>query len=103
MIKVVAVVKAKDGMAREEFLSAWHDEHPAYVRRLPGIRRYTQSPALDHRKSWPYSGMAELWFESVADVKTAFDDAAAADLFAHEEEFLASVEWFLADEHEITL
>ena len=103
MIKVVAVVKAKDGMTRDEFLIAWRNDHPAYVRKLPGIRRYTQSPAVDHRKSWPYSGMAELWFESVAEVKTAFAGDEAAVLFEHEEQFLGSVEWFLADEHEVTL
>lgn len=103
MIKVVAVVKAKDGMTRDEFLSVWQNDHPAYVRKLPGIRRYTQSPAVDHRKPWPYSGMAELWFDSIADVKTAFAGDDAAVLFEHEEQFLGSVEWFLADEQEVAL
>lgn len=103
MIKVVAVVKAKDGLSREEFLGAWQNDHPAYVRKLPGIKRYRQSPAVDHRKPWPYSGMAELWFESVPEVKAAFAGPAATVLFEHEKEFLGSVEWFLADEHEVTL
>lgn len=73
MIKVVAVIKAKPELTREEFLHFWNVEHPAYVRKLPGILKYRQNPAIEHRKPWPYSGMAELWFDSVADVKVAYE------------------------------
>lgn len=47
--------------------------------------------------------MAELWFDSVADVKAAYAGDEARELFAHEHEFLDSVQWFLAEEHEIDL
>lgn len=103
MIKVVAVIKAKDGMDREEFLHCWNVEHPAYVSKLPGIRRYRQNPAIEHRKQWPFSGMAELWFDSVADVKAAYAGEEANALFAHEDSFLGSMQWFIADECEIPL
>lgn len=103
MIKVVAVVKAKDGLKREDFLDEWQNKHPAFVRKLQGIRRYRQSPAVAHRKQWPFSGMAELWFDSIDDVRIAFAGEGAAALFEHEESFLGSVEWFLAEEHEVRL
>ncbi len=103
MVKVVAVVKAKSGLGRREFLDEWQIEHPVYVRRLPHIRRYTQSPAIDHRKQWPYSGMAELWFDSIDDVKVAFAGTEAEAMFDHEHQFLESVEWFLADEFAVQL
>lgn len=103
MIKVVAVIKAKPDLSREEFLHRWNVEHPEYVRRLPGIRRYRQNPAIEHRKSWPFSGMAELWFDSVQDVKTAYAGSEARELFAHEDEFLLSVEWFLSEELDVSL
>ncbi|QQQ62576.1 EthD family reductase [Paenarthrobacter ureafaciens] len=103
MIKVVAVLKAKEGLSRDEFLYKWNVEHPVLVRKLPGLRRYRQNPAIEHHKEWPFNGMAELWFDSVVDVKTAYAGAEARELFEHEHEFLADMQWFLADEVEIDL
>jgi uncharacterized protein (TIGR02118 family) len=103
VIKVVAVITAKPDLSREEFIRLWNVEHPAFVRRLPGIRRYRQNPAIDHAKTWPFSGMAELWFDSVADVRKAYAGDEAKELFAHEHEFLDNVQWFLAEEREIDL
>ncbi|MDQ4490106.1 EthD family reductase [Sinomonas sp. ASV486] len=103
MIKVVAVLNAKPGISREEFLHKWNVEHPILVRRLPGLRRYRQNPAIEHRKQWPFSGMAELWFDTVADVKVAYGGPEAAEVFAHEDEFLERMQWFLADEVEIDI
>lgn len=103
MIKVVAVINAKPALTSEDFLRYWNVEHPAFVRRLPGIRRYRQNPAIEHGKEWPFSGMAELWFDSVADVRAAYAGDEARELLAHEQEFLDSVQWFLAEEREIDL
>jgi len=98
MVTVIVVIRRKSGMSREEFLRHWRDDHPAYVRRLPGIRGYRQSPAIEHRKTWPFDGMAELEFATVADVARAFESPEARELFAHEDEFLDGLEWFIADE-----
>ncbi|WP_415853276.1 EthD family reductase [Sinomonas sp. G460-2] len=103
MIKVVAVLNAKPGISREEFLHKWNVEHPVLVRKLPGLRRYRQNPAIEHREQWPFDGMAELWFASVADVKAAYAGEEAKRLFEHEEQFLERIQWFLADEVEIDL
>ena len=103
MIKIVAIVQAKEGLTREQFLHGWNAEHPAYVRKLPGIRRYRQNPAIEHRKQWPFSGMAELWFDSVQDIKAAYAGAEAEALFDHENGFLESVQWFIAEEVEIPI
>lgn len=103
MVKVVAIIHAKPGLDRDEFLQKWNVEHPAFVRRLPGLRRYRQNPAIAHHTEWFADGMAELWFDSVRDVKLAYAGEEAAALFEHEQEFLERVEWFLADEHEIDL
>ena len=103
MIKVVAVLNAKPGLTRDEFLHKWNVEHPVLVRKLPGIRRYRQNAAIEHRTEWPFNGMAELWFDSVADVKAAYAGEEAKELFHHEEEFLERMQWFLAHELEIDL
>lgn len=103
MIKIVAVIKKMPEHSREEFLHFWNVEHPELVKKLPGIRRYRQNPAVEHRKEWPFDGMAELWFDSVSAVKTAYAGLEAKDLFNHEHHFLSSMEWFIAEEVEIDL
>ena len=97
-VKIVAMLKALPGLSRKDFLTYWQQEHPALVWRLPGLRAYRQNPAIEHRKSWPYDGMAELYFDSVDDVRTAFVSAQAQPLHEHEELFLDSIDWFIATE-----
>jgi uncharacterized protein (TIGR02118 family) len=98
MVRVIVAIKRLPELSRPEFLQRWLEDHPAYVRRLPGLRGYRQSPAIEHRKPWPFDGLAELSFDSVGDVARAFDGPEAVELFAHEREFLASAEWFIAEE-----
>lgn len=95
-VKVVALLRAKPGMPREEFLRHWQRDHPAIVWALPGLQAYHQNPAIEHRRSWPYDGMAELWFDSVADVRTAFNSPAAEPMHKHEELFIENIDWFIA-------
>jgi uncharacterized protein (TIGR02118 family) len=103
VVKVMVVVRRKEGLTREEFVDHWCARHPAYVGRLPGIRRYRQNLAIEHRKDWPFDGIAELWFDSVKDVAIAFDGPAATELFAHEDDFLGEVQWFIAEETDVPL
>jgi uncharacterized protein (TIGR02118 family) len=103
MVKVIALIKRKPGLSREEFLRHWHEAHPAFVRELPGLARYRQNHSLEHRKEWPYDGAAELWVDTVADVAAAFRAPAAGALREHEDEFIGELVWFLAEEHEIAL
>jgi len=103
MPKIIAVVTKKSGLSREEFLPHWNVEHPRYVAALPGIVRYRQNPAIEHRRQWPYDGVAELWFASVKDIAVAYAGPEAKALFAHEEEFLGDVQWFIAEEVDIDL
>jgi uncharacterized protein (TIGR02118 family) len=103
MVKVVAVISRKPGLDRAEFLRHWQQDHPAYVRTLPHLRRYVQNPAVEGYRTWPYDGVAELWFDSVRDVAAAFDSPQATTLREHEENFIGELHWFLADEHEVSL
>jgi uncharacterized protein (TIGR02118 family) len=99
MIKVVALLRRRQGLSHAEFAAHWRDVHPHYVRALPGVRRYVQSPAVDlPGKQWPYDGLAELWFDDVAAVRTAFASAAADPMREDEGRFLDNIDWFLADE-----
>ncbi|MFS0865743.1 EthD family reductase [Microbacterium sp. 179-B 1A2 NHS] len=97
-VKVVVVVRRAEGLSRDEFIQRWIDEHPAFVRRLPGVRGYRQSLAIQHRRAWPFDGMAEIEFDSVGSVARAFDSDEAKALFAHENHFIGSLDWFISHE-----
>jgi len=101
-VKVVALIKVLPTVSREEFLHHWQVEHPKLVWQLPALERYVQNPAIEHRKGWPFDGMAELHFPSVAAVAHAFATPEADVLREHEEAFIGELTWFLADETNVT-
>jgi uncharacterized protein (TIGR02118 family) len=98
MLKVCIFIEKLEGISREEFLHYWCNEHPEYVLRLPGVRRYVQNPAIEHKTQWPADGMAELWFDNLRDVAKAFDGKEAEELRKHEEHFIGKMTWFIANE-----
>lgn len=105
MVKVMVLLTRKHGMSREDFLQHWLEDHPAFVRRLAGLRGYRQNVAIEHRTPWPVDGVAELWFDTIRDIAIGFDRSReeVRRLFEHEEEFLEDASWFIAEEHEVPL
>jgi len=103
VVKVIALLERKPDLSVEEFLEHWQTVHTAYIRELPGIRRYRQNHALRHRSPWPYDGAAEVWFDSVGDVARAFSSPAADAMREDEGRFIGNITWFLVEEHEIPL
>ncbi len=78
MIKVVALLKRKPGISREEFARRWRDEHIGLSSRMPGLRGYRINIATDYQpagtgKEPLYDGTAELWWDSFAAMDNAFD------------------------------
>ena len=106
MIKLVFMIRRREGMTREEFQRYWSQEHAELVKRhaeLLGIRRYVQTHARDtalddalagSRGSEPrqYDGVAELWWDSIDDlVQAASSEAgqrAQQDLLEDERRFI---------------
>jgi uncharacterized protein (TIGR02118 family) len=85
MIKLVFVIRRREGMTREEFQHYWREEHAQLVKRharVLRVRRYVQTHARDTelddalsglRGSEPrqYDGVAELWWDSIDDLVQA--------------------------------
>jgi uncharacterized protein (TIGR02118 family) len=67
MIKVLALLKRKDGMALDDFSMYWEQRHgPLAVQRLPGLRKYVQNHALRLSKGEPpFDGVAEIWLDDL--------------------------------------
>ncbi len=67
MFYVVFLVKKREGMAREEFVRYWIDEHTPFTAKLPGLREYHCYPMTG-------SDGAEPPFDAIAYI--GFDDEA---------------------------
>ena len=76
MVKVIVMLKKKDGLTQEEFLRYWEQEHgPLVMKLLPGVKRYVQNhavrPALG--RELQIDGIVELWFEDTESSRAAAD------------------------------
>ena len=94
MIKVMSLMKRKDGMDFGEFRKWLLDEHVAFARKLPGLRKYTANALITENRDAPYDGITELFFDS---------EQAMADAFATDAGVPAAPDGltydFMGDEH----
>ena len=102
-VKLAVVIKRREGMSFAEFDHYWNHLHGAIVTSVPEftrhVRRYVQahwvsdySGAGDNSKlatQWrraPYDGIAELWFDSIADMVAAFNEPKFMEKIAPDDE-----------------
>lgn len=105
MFKVMFCMRRRAGMTREQFQERWRGRHAEIaLSRLHsiGASRYIQNHTLTGELNGslqssrgapePFDGVAELWFESVADIEGTFTQAdarrAMRALLADEPEFI---------------
>jgi uncharacterized protein (TIGR02118 family) len=106
MIKLVFTLHRREDMTRDEFQRYWREQHAPLVKRHADalrIRRYVQVHARDTdldeavagaRGSEPrfYDGVAELWWDSLEELVTAFASdagrAAGQELLEDEQRFI---------------
>ena len=87
MLKVVSLLKRKEGMSLDEFRHWALEEHPPLGQKLPGIRHYRMSVVIEDNPNFPYDAVSEFWFDSVEARAAAFatpeGKAAGEDASAH--------------------
>src|SRR4249919_1873943 len=87
MIKVMSPMKRKEDMPFGEFKKWLLDEHVAFARNLPGLRKYTSNALINENPDAPYDGVTELFFDDEAAMTAAFatdaGKAAGGDAAAH--------------------
>lgn len=84
MVKLMACLKRKPGMSAAEFHRYWKDVHGPLVKSVPEfmqyVRKYVQSHTISDSvpgvATLPsqFDGVAELWFDSLADVAKAYSE-----------------------------
>jgi uncharacterized protein (TIGR02118 family) len=87
MLKVISLLKRKEGMSFEEFRHWALEVHPPLGKQLPGIRKYRMSVVLEDNPDLPYDAVSEFWFDDDAARQAAFateaGKAAGGDAAAH--------------------
>jgi uncharacterized protein (TIGR02118 family) len=87
MVKLVSLMKRKDGMSRAEFARWALEEHAPIGKRMPGIREYRISLLQADQPDTDFDGVFELWFDSIEALQAALDSQvgseAREDALAH--------------------
>lgn len=103
MIKMIAFVKRKEGLSRDEFIRRWVHDHTKLSKVL-GMKGYTINIALEPQplnNKPPYDGTAEIYWESLGHMQQALaspeNDIAAKDT----ERFCEVLEFVFTEEHVI--
>ena len=91
MIKVISVLKRKNGLEIQAFHDYWLNIHGALAAQMPGLRRYVQSHTLlgGYREGEPAAdGIAELWFDDTNALRKLKETAQFETTMADHAEFI---------------
>jgi uncharacterized protein (TIGR02118 family) len=87
MVKLISLMKRKDGLSREEFARWAIEEHAPIGKSMPGIRQYRINVLRADQPDTEFDGVFELWFDSIEALQAALDSdigtAARDDAMAH--------------------
>jgi uncharacterized protein (TIGR02118 family) len=70
MYKLIGILKRPAGVSLEDFHRWWLEEHATFVKRFPGLKKYSINLATDADQR--YDGVAEVWFEKKEDLEGVF-------------------------------
>lgn len=96
--KVIVMLRKKEGMSRDEFRAYWRDVHGPIGASMPGVRKYVQNHAV---ADGACDGIAEMWFDSTADMQAAFTSPQAAEAARDAPNFLAGQDVIIVEEVEM--
>jgi uncharacterized protein (TIGR02118 family) len=92
-VKLIALLKAAPGMSREQFGRRWIDGHGPIALRFKNLKGYRVNVAIDEYQEidgeLPYDGTAELWWDSLEEMREDFDSPEAEAAVADVNEFVA--------------
>lgn len=87
MVKLISLMKRKEGMSREEFAKWAVEDHSPIGKRMPGIRQYRINVLCLDQPETEFDGVFEMWFDSVEALQAALDSSvgteAREDAMAH--------------------
>jgi len=102
MIKVVVLLRRPDAWSRGRFHRWWIDEHVAYAKKLPDLRKYRVclvTGSTSHEGREPWDGIAELWFDDRAALDRAWSSEVGKIALAHSRESHSDRLVLITEEH----
>ncbi|AHB67698.1 Ethyl tert-butyl ether degradation EthD [Haloarcula hispanica N601] len=78
MYKHVALLVRQDGMSHEEFVDYWQTNHTPIAKDIEGVVRYQQVLPTEPAHA-EFDGLAELYFETLADLHEALGSPGSRD------------------------
>ena len=64
MFKVMSLMKRRADMSFAEFKNWAQNEHPAFAKKLPGLRGYRMNVGREDNSDSPYDAISEMWFDN---------------------------------------
>jgi len=90
-VKLIALLKAKPGMSRKDFEERWVKGHAPLTLKFKKLKKYRVNIAIDQYQEiegeLPYDGTAELWWDSLEDMKEDFASSEAERAVADADTF----------------
>jgi uncharacterized protein (TIGR02118 family) len=87
MIKVMSLMKRKDGMSFADFKNWIVNDHPKIAKGIPNMRKYTVNLLAKENAELPFDAVNEMWFDTEAAMMESFGTdggkAAGGDAAAH--------------------
>jgi uncharacterized protein (TIGR02118 family) len=106
MIKLIALLKRKPGISKEEFATRWVNEHTKLSTQLKGLKGYRINIATERQPAGTgdepiYDGTAELWWDSIDDMEASFEEEIGKIAGADADEFCEVRLHIYTEEHNI--
>ena len=101
MIKRISLVRRKQSLTREAFVTHWMGPHADIIRRLPGLLGLRFGVVQQWSpKGADWDGVGELWFHSIAFAEHAIAAEPYRSLMAEDrKKFVEEGEWCFVEEH----
>jgi len=108
LIKSISLLTRRPEISHEEFVRHWVDIHAPLAHAVPRLRRYVQSHILAERTrpdiptlAVDIDGIAELWYDSVDDLRFAMASPEAKILHDDGATFIGKIKTFTIEERVI--
>lgn len=101
MVKLVALVRKRPDLSREDFATYWIRTHAPLAARIPGMLGYRINVAdgPGTLPGAPYDGSAEIWFISREAMEAGLASPEGVVAGGDVANFAASLEFLVTDEH----
>jgi len=104
VVKIMVKVYAKEGMSKDEFVNYWLTKDAPLAKQKFGdkLKKYVISIVMSAEGEEPgYQGIAEFWFENMADVQAMMSSPAFEQVMADSANFARKGTWVMLEEHTI--